>query len=79
MKFNKYLIAVAAVLLLLSFSAFARSKDSGSLSLLNPTKLGTTELKPGSYQVRWTGPTDNVNVDGSSTQQNRSNFTSKNN
>jgi hypothetical protein len=62
MKISKYSIAVAAVLLLLPFGAFARSKDSGSLSLSNPTKLGSTELKPGTYKVQWTGTADNTSV-----------------
>lgn len=63
MKWSKYLIAAAAVLLFLPFSAFARSKDNGSLSLSNPAKLGSTRLKPGDYKVHWTGTGNQVNVD----------------
>jgi hypothetical protein len=64
-KLNKYVIAAAAVFLLLPFSAFARSKDkdSGSLNVASSTKLGTTELAPGNYKVRWNGTANNVNVD----------------
>lgn len=63
MKLSKYLPATAAVLLLLPLSAFARSKDSGSLSLTSPIKVGNTQLEPGNYQVRWSGTANKVTVD----------------
>jgi hypothetical protein len=63
MKLSKYLPAAAALLLLLPFSAYARSKDSGSLSLSSPLNIGSTQLEPGSYKVRWSGAADKVNVD----------------
>jgi hypothetical protein len=56
-------IAFTAIFLLLPVTAFARSKDTGSLSLLNTAKIGTTQLKPGNYKVRWDGNSGNVNVD----------------
>lgn len=62
MKFTKSLIATLAVFLLLSFAAFARTKDSGSFNLTSPAKIGTTQLAPGDYQVRWNGTGNNVQM-----------------
>jgi hypothetical protein len=63
MTLNRWLIALSAIFLLLPLTAFARSKDTGSLSLFNNAKIGTTQLKPGNYKVRWDGNSGNVNVD----------------
>jgi hypothetical protein len=63
MKLSHYVIAAAAVFLLLPLSAFAKSKDSGSLYVSTSTKFGNAQLKPGSYKVRWNGTGNQVNVD----------------
>jgi hypothetical protein len=59
---NRYVIALTAIFLLLPLTALARSKDTGSLSLFNTAKIGTTQLKPGNYKVRWDGTAGKVNV-----------------
>lgn len=59
---NRCVIALTAIFLLLPLTAFARSKDTGSLSLFNTAKIGATQLKPGNYKVHWDGNTGNVNV-----------------
>jgi hypothetical protein len=59
---NKCVIAFTAIFLLLPLTAFARSKDTGSLNLVSTTKIGTTQLKPGNYKVRWDGSSPNVKV-----------------
>ncbi|HEY1799330.1 MAG TPA: hypothetical protein VGG46_00230 [Terriglobales bacterium] len=59
---NKCVIALTAIFLLLPLTAFARSKDTGSLNLFNTAEIGTTQLKPGNYKVRWDGNAGDVNV-----------------
>lgn len=59
---NRCVIAFTAIFLFLPLTAFARSKDTGSLSLFSTAKIGTTQLKPGNYKVRWDGNAGNVNV-----------------
>jgi hypothetical protein len=62
MTANRCLIALTAIFLLLPLTVFARSKDTGSLNLVNTAKIGTTQLKPGNYKVEWNGNAGNVNV-----------------
>lgn len=63
MKLSRYVIAAAAFSLLFPYTMFARDKDSGSLYLASPCKIGTTQLDAGNYQVHWNGNANKVNVD----------------
>lgn len=51
----------ALLLALFSIPAFA-AKDSQSLTLSIPVKVGATQLPAGSYTVAWTGTGQNVQV-----------------
>ncbi len=57
----KRAFAFALVLASLSVPAFA-AKNSQSLTLNTPVKVGTTELPAGDYKVSWTGTGSAVQV-----------------
>lgn len=57
---KRFLIA-AFVLAAFSVTAFA-AKNSQSINLSNPVKIGSTQLAPGSYKVSWTGTAPDVQV-----------------
>jgi hypothetical protein len=61
MKYGKYLVGCATVLLLLPV-AFAKVKDRANISLSQSVMIGKTQLKPGDYQLRWSGTGNNVEV-----------------
>jgi len=63
MKYGKHLALFASLALLLSASAFARSKDQGKMQLTDPAEIGTTHLDPGSYKVEWNGAGKQVQID----------------
>src|SRR5215475_10854652 len=48
MKFTR---SAAIVLVLCAFSAFAKDKNEGKLTLQNSTAVGSTNLKPGEYKI----------------------------
>jgi hypothetical protein len=64
MRFPKYLMLLATFTLLLPASGFARSKNRGTMTLMEPAKIGSTELQPGTYKVEWhgSGPAVQVNI-----------------
>jgi hypothetical protein len=63
MKTAKYLLLLAGVAMLLPLSAMAKDNDnSGKFTISEPVKVGSTELKPGSYKVEWDGSGDAVQV-----------------
>jgi len=62
MKYWKSVAVCAMVLSLLPF-AFAKEKDRGSLALDQPAMVGSAELQPGHYQVRWSGTSGKVQVE----------------
>jgi hypothetical protein len=51
----------ATLLLLLPFSAFARSNRS-SFMLADPAMIGSTQLQPGYYKVEWNGSGNQVHI-----------------
>jgi hypothetical protein len=57
---NRFL-GYALLLASLSVPAFA-AKNSQSVRLANPIKVGSTELPAGNYKVSWTGSASNVQV-----------------
>jgi hypothetical protein len=64
MKFVKYLMLSAMFTLLIPASGFARTKDQGTMMLMQAAEIGSTQLQPGTYKVEWsgTGPTVHVNI-----------------
>lgn len=62
MKLAKYLLAVAAVLLLLPFAAFA-AEGHTSFTITSPARIGTKTLQPGRYKLEWNGQGKNVSLD----------------
>ena len=57
----KRLFGYALMLTLAAAPAFA-AKNSQSLNLASPVKVGTTELPAGDVKVTWTGTGENVQV-----------------
>jgi YD repeat-containing protein len=47
---------------LITAMAFAADSGSGSIRLDSTVKVGTTELPPGDYKVKWTGSGANTEV-----------------
>lgn len=64
MNLVKYLMLLALFTILIPASSFARTKDRGTMQLMEPAEIGSTQLQPGTYQVEWngTGPTVHVNI-----------------
>jgi hypothetical protein len=62
MKYGRFLVLAVTATMLFSLSAFARSKDKGSMTLVDPAQIGSTHLKPGNYKVEWNGTGNHVNV-----------------
>src|SRR5271165_5402033 len=63
MKQVKYLALLSMLALLSSMSALARDKNQHSVEIPDTVQVGSTQLKPGNYQVEWqgTGPEIQVN------------------
>ncbi|HTR66233.1 MAG TPA: hypothetical protein VMH85_10700 [Terriglobales bacterium] len=61
---SRLLVALAAVSMLFSLSAFARqsNKDEGKFTLANRAEVGSTQLAPGSYKAEWNGTGNDVKV-----------------
>lgn len=53
MKFVRLIMLVGALALLSPNTLFARNKDRGSMRLLEPAQVGSTQLAPGNYKVEW--------------------------
>jgi len=64
MRFVKYFALSAMFTLLIPVSALARAKDRGTMQLIDPAEIGSTQLKPGTYLVErnGTGPTVQVSI-----------------
>jgi len=64
MRSPKYLMLLATFTLLLPASGLARSKNDGTMTLMEPATIGSAELQPGTYKVEWngSGPTVHVNI-----------------
>jgi hypothetical protein len=57
----KRFFGFAIVLASLSIPAFA-AKNSSSIDIVDPVKVGSTQLPPGTYKVTWTGVGSNAQV-----------------
>lgn len=64
MKSLHYLASFALMTAALSASSFAKDKDShsGSFTLSDTARIGSTELAPGDYKVEWNGPANDVKI-----------------
>jgi len=62
MRIVNYSAALAALALVLTAGAFAKSKDVGSFDLSDTARVGSTMLKPGHYTAEWTGSKDAVTI-----------------
>lgn len=63
MKVVQYLSSFAIVMLVLSVGAFAKDNHSGSFTLFETVRVGSTDLAPGQYKAQWTGTATDVKVD----------------
>ena len=55
MKYSRVLALTAILALFLPLTASAKSKNEGNMQLTDPVQIGSTQLKPGSYKVEWSG------------------------
>ena len=64
MRLMKYLALSSALVLALSFAAFAKDKDSnsGKFDLTQQARVGSTVLQPGHYEAEWNGSGQAVHV-----------------
>lgn len=58
----KYLAVLSSFALLSSIGALAAGNDKHSVTLPESLQIGSTELKAGSYKVKWQGPGPAVQV-----------------
>ena len=63
MKFAKLVAAFAILASVLSVNSFAKDNHSGSFTLTDPVRVGSTELAPGRYKAEWSGPADAVKIE----------------
>jgi|SRR5579863_5899164 len=62
MKYLGFASVLAAITLLLAAVALGKEKDQGKLQLVDPVRIGSTQLQPGNYKVEWQGNGPSVNV-----------------
>ena len=53
MKYANYLALLATLTVLLPLGALARDKNEHSVNIAESLQVGSTQLKPGKYQVEW--------------------------
>jgi len=53
MKSIRYLAILPTLLLLFPFCALAKDKNHHSLGISDSVQVGTTQLQPGTYHVKW--------------------------
>ena len=63
MKIAKYFASFAILTLALSLGAFAKDNHSGSFTLFETVRVGSTDLEPGHYKAEWSGTANDVKVD----------------
>jgi hypothetical protein len=63
MKFIPYLAALAMLALMISANAFAKDSQSGSFTVAEHVRIGSTILAPGNYKAEWSGPANHLKVD----------------
>ncbi|HVO80156.1 MAG TPA: hypothetical protein VMT28_05465 [Terriglobales bacterium] len=62
MKFARHLALLATLSLLVPLSALAKDRNQGSMQLTQAAQIGSTQLSPGDYTVKWTGSGPAVHV-----------------
>ncbi len=64
MNVLKYLVLSLAFTLLIPATSFAKTKDHGTMRLVQSAEIGATQLQPGTYKVEWngTGPIVHVSI-----------------
>jgi hypothetical protein len=62
MRYPKYLMLLCMFTFLLPGVGFARAKNQGTMKLMEPARVGSTQLQPGTYKVEWNGTGPNVQV-----------------
>jgi len=62
MKYLKQLAIVAAFTLMCSYGAFAKDSNRRSVTITDPVQIGSSQLKPGHYQMEWQGTGPAVQV-----------------
>ena len=62
MKSVKYSAVLALVAFTLSLTAFAKDRNEGKFSLVDPASIGSTQLHPGDYKATWEGTGSDVQV-----------------
>ncbi len=62
MQMLRYLALSAALIVMLSLGAFAKTSNSGNFTLFQKARIGSTVLAPGDYKAEWTGPNNAVTV-----------------
>jgi hypothetical protein len=63
MKLAKSLTLLAVLSVLIPAASFARDKNQGKMVLDEPAQIGSTQLKPGTYNIEWQGSGPAVNVE----------------
>jgi hypothetical protein len=58
----KYMVLLAALGLMVPFSALARSKNECKVVFSEAVQVGTTQLQAGTYKVEWKGDTSSLDV-----------------
>jgi hypothetical protein len=59
---SKYLVLLAALVLMVPLSSFARSKNERKVTLPDAMQVGSTQLKAGTYKVEWQGNGSSLHV-----------------
>ncbi|HYA23998.1 MAG TPA: hypothetical protein VEF05_07545 [Terriglobales bacterium] len=62
MRYSKYLTLLCMFTFLLPGMGLARTRNQGTMKLMEPARIGSTELQPGTYQVEWNGAGPQVEV-----------------
>lgn len=62
MKASRMLALLATIALFFPLTASAKSKNQGTMQLTDPVQIGSTQLKPGTYKVEWSGKGPAVQV-----------------
>jgi hypothetical protein len=62
MKHVNLLALLSTLALLFPYSALARDKNQHSVDIGDTVRVGSTQLKPGSYKIEWQGTGSTVQV-----------------
>jgi len=62
LRCSKYMVILAALVVMVPLSAFARPKNERKVTITDTVQVGTTQLKAGIYKVEWSGTGPQLNV-----------------